>query len=329
MSIPGTLIRHGDAPLLTRHHIPGLDPSGVFNPGAVRCGGKTFLMLRVQTRGRRTLCIPAVSVDGLAFKVASSPTHFAGLPDIQVFHNYDARLTMLDGQLRIVTALDTDRGCRNAIWNAAGDSTLGFAGLERLEFLSLIGDQDTRNAVLFPERIGGRYAMLHRPNETALEGGPVSGSAISLCFSDDLLEWQDAGKVMSGNFHFWDELIGSGPPPIKTRNGWLHLYHGVATHFQSTNIYQTGAVLLDLNDPTKVLGRTQDNILEPRQNWELAGQVPNVVFPSGATTSSTDSEGFAPDDAILRVYYGAADTVVGLAENTVGAIIAACQQELD
>ena len=327
MSAPLTLIRLGDSPLLTRKHIPGMDPSGVFNPGAVRVDGKTLLMLRVQTRGRRTFCMPAVSEDGLGFKVAAEPAQFFGLPDMHVFHNYDARLTMLEDQLMVVTALDTDKGCRCAIWKAAGHPANGFAGLERLEFISLAGDQDTRNAVLFPEKIGDQYAMLHRPNQTALDGGPISGSAIHCCVSDDLLNWQDRGEVMGGHFHFWDELIGSGPPPIKTRGGWLHLYHGVATHFQSTNIYQAGAVLLDLDDPTRVLARTQNNILEPRQSWELTGQVPNVVFPSGATCSDTDREGFAPEDAILRVYYGAADTVIGLAENTVGAIMAACHQE--
>lgn len=325
MSVSKTLIRVGTEPLLTRLNIPGLDPSGVFNPGAALVDDRTLLMLRVQTRGRRTLCIPAVSSDGLKFKAAEQATEFIGLPEMNVFHNYDARLTMLDQQLMVTTALDTDQGCRCAIWRATGNPTGAFFGLERLEFISLAGDQDTRNAVLFPEKIGSRYALLHRPNLTQLDGGPVSGSAIHLCYSDDLKSWQDSGPIMDGNFHFWDELIGSGPPPIKTRHGWLHLYHGVATHFQSTNIYQAGAVLLDLKDPTKVLARTRENILEPRESWELTGQVPNVVFPSGATASQTDSEGFAPDDAVLNVYYGAADTAVGLARSTVGSLVAACR----
>jgi beta-1,4-mannooligosaccharide/beta-1,4-mannosyl-N-acetylglucosamine phosphorylase len=330
MSEVKTLIRVGDRPLLTREDIPDIPPeivdvSSVFNPGAVRSDNGIFLLLRVQTRGRRTFCLPAFSDDGLQFQVAPRSTEFVGLPELRVFHNYDARLTLLDQRLHVVTALDTDRGCRCALWLAKGDPAQGFAGLERLEFVSLVGDQDTRNAVLFPEKIGGEYLMLHRPNQTSLEGGPASGSAIHLCASDNLHNWQDRGPVMSGNFHFWDELIGSGPPPIKTRHGWLHLYHGVATHFQAASVYQVGAVLLDLENPAKVLSRTRDNILEPRKTWELTGQVPNVVFPSGAITDRTDDEGFAPDDAVLRVYYGAADTVVGLAESTVGQIVGACR----
>jgi len=85
-------------------------------------------------------------------------------------------------------------------------------------------------------------------------------------------------------------------------------------------------VLLDLNDPVKVLARTRDNILEPRESWELMGQVPNVVFPSGATVSSTDDQGFSPDDAMVRVYYGAADTAVGIAEGTIGDLVKACRK---
>jgi predicted GH43/DUF377 family glycosyl hydrolase len=129
---------------------------------------------------------------------------------------------------------------------------------------------------------------------------------------------------MTGRPHFWDELIGSGPPPVKTREGWLHIYHGVATHFLGANLYQVGAVLLDLEDPRRVLARTSDNILEPRRQWEMIGQVPNVVFPGGLTVAETDDEGFAVTSSELRLYYGAADTVVGLAVSTVAEIIAAC-----
>jgi len=318
-------------PLLSRENILDLSPeivdaSSVFNPGAVMINGQTQLLLRVQTRGRRTFTVPAMATDGLSFQIADHPTQFNGLPDMCVYHNYDPRLTLIENQLYVLTALDTDQGCRCALWRANNTPDAEFAGLNQLDFVSLINNQDTRNAVLFPERIKGLYHLLHRPNQTTLDDGPLTGSSIHLSVSDDLKTWQDAGEVMSGNPHYWDELIGSGPPPIKTRHGWLHLYHGVATHFQSSNIYQAGAVLLDLDNPTKVLARTRDNILEPRESWEQMGQVPNVVFPSGATVSHEDDKGFAPDDAILRIYYGAADTVVGLAQGTVGGLVKACQQ---
>jgi beta-1,4-mannooligosaccharide/beta-1,4-mannosyl-N-acetylglucosamine phosphorylase len=148
---------------------------------------------------------------------------------------------------------------------------------------------------------------------------------IELAESEDLLRWRRVGDVLAGRPHYWDELIGSGPPPIKTRAGWLHIYHGVATHFHSANIYQAGVALLDLADPSRLLARSRNNILEPREPYELSGQVPNVVFPSGAVVETHDAEGFAPPESRVFVYYGAADTCVGLAETTVGELLAACR----
>jgi beta-1,4-mannooligosaccharide/beta-1,4-mannosyl-N-acetylglucosamine phosphorylase len=132
--------------------------------------------------------------------------------------------------------------------------------------------------------------------------------------------------LISGRFHYWDEFIGSGPPPVKTRQGWLHLYHGVAGHFGSSNIYQAGALLLDLHDPSKVLGRCRCNILEPRELWELTGQVPNVVFPSGMVVERQDAGGFALPESPVKIYYGAADTVVGLATATVQDLLDAAME---
>ena len=152
---------------------------------------------------------------------------------------------------------------------------------EEFQFLGIVSDGDVRNGVLFPEKINGKYLRFDRPNKVQLEGGPASGNTIVLSESDDLLKWKPVKPVMSGRFHYWDENIGSGPPPVKTKEGWLHVYHGVAMHFASSNIYQAGVSLHDLNDPSIVLSRSKYNILEPRELFELTGQVPNVVFPSG------------------------------------------------
>ena len=132
-----------------------------------------------------------------------------------------------------------------------------------------------------------------------------------------MINWNPVAPLIDGRFHYWDEFIGSGPPPVKTRQGWLHIYHGVAGHFGSSNIYQAGVMLLDLNDPSKVLARSWCNILEPRALYELVGQVPNVVFPSGMIVEKYDSEGFALPESPVLVYYGAADTSVGLAQTTI------------
>ena len=313
-------------PILTRIDIPEVAPhvrdvSSVFNPGAVRWRGVDYLLLRVQTRGRKTVLMVAESDDGERFTVRPSVVEINGLEAVSetIYHIYDPRLTALGDNVYVVFAADVDGACRLGIARTQD--------FERFELVSFDDAGDTRNGVLFPEKIDGRYARLERPNRVALDSGVTTGSEIVLSMSDDLIAWTTVVPVMAGRWHYWDELIGSGPPPVKTRAGWLHIYHGVATHLVGANIYQAGAVLLDLHDPTKVVARTENNILEPRELYEHVGQVPNVVFPSGLIVDAFDDGGFAKPTATARLYYGAADTVVGMATTTVDALIRACLED--
>jgi beta-1,4-mannooligosaccharide/beta-1,4-mannosyl-N-acetylglucosamine phosphorylase len=321
------LRRHPRNPILTRADIPDAPPrlmnaTSVFNPGAIRLGDKIILILRVQARSRETFLMAAESADGVSFRVRPGILELRGIETVRerIYHIYDPRVTALDGTFYLMFAMDMDGGCRLGL--ARTDDFAAF------DFLGITGNEDIRNGVLFPEKIGGRYLRFDRPNTARLEGGPTSGSAIWLSESDDLLTWRPVAPVASGRFHYWDELIGSGPPPVKTRAGWLHVYHGVATHFGSANIYQAGVLLHDLADPAKVIGRSRHNILEPRRLWELAGQVPNVVFPSGMIVEESDGEGFAKPDSRVKIYYGAADTAVGLAETTIEELLAAAREPL-
>jgi len=317
--------RHPGNPILTRASVPDIPPfltdvTSVFNPGAVKFGDRYLLMLRVQGRSRETFMVIAESPDGVRFAVRPEVVEFRGLEKVEerIYHVYDARITQLDGAFYIMFAMDMDSGCQ-----------LGLARTENFRdfrFLGITSTDDVRNGVLFPEKVGGVYLRLERPNRARLEGGPTTGSAIELAESDDLIHWRGRGPVLEGRFHYWDEYIGSGPPPVKTRRGWLHVYHGVATHFGSANIYQAGVVLLDLDDPARVIGRCRGNILEPREPYELSGQVPNVVFPSGMIVEEFDAEGFALASSPVKVYYGAADTAVGLAVTTVGELLEAATE---
>lgn len=312
-------------PILSRDDIPDIPPrltdaTSAFNPGAVKAGGITHLMLRVQARSRETFLVMAESADGSRFVVRPEIVRLEGIERVRerVYHVYDPRITRLEGKHYVLLAVDMDAGCR-----------LGLArseDLRRFDFLGLTSTDDVRNGVLFPEKVGGLYLRLERPNEAKPDGGPATGTEIWLAGSDDLIGWRRLGPVMVGRFHYWDEYIGSGPPPVKTREGWLHIYHGVATHFASANIYQAGVVLLDLEDPRKVLGRSRGNILEPREAYELCGQVPNVVFPSGMVVEEIDGEGYAPPASPVKVYYGAADTCVALAVTTIGELLEAATE---
>lgn len=317
--------REARNPILTRSDIPHISPelidvSSVFNPGAVRYSGKILLLLRVQTRGRETFLLPAISHDGIDFELFDKTARLDGIDQLgfRVYHVYDPRIVRLGDAYYITLALDTDNGCRTGL-----AKTTDF---RRFEFLGEILQEDARNAVLFPEKINGCYCMLYRPNRACVSGGVASGSEIELATSDDLLRWKPESLVMKGRFHYWDEFIGSGPPPIKTKRGWLHIYHGVATHFAASNVYQAGVVLLDLERPQRVIARSRCNVLEPRELYEMVGQVPNVVFPTGLVPDEIDPEGFVREDTNLRVYYGAADTSVCLATTTVRKLLEACDE---
>ncbi len=318
------LTRSPENPILTRADIPDIPPeivdaTSVFNPGAVLYDGRYLLMLRVQTRGRETFFMTAESDDGTHFEVSPHVVPIRGIERVDgtVYHSYDPRITRLGDIFYIMFAMDTDAGCRLGLARTTDFRTF--------EFVGATGKDDIRNGVLFPEKIAGSYARLDRPNRMRFESGVTSGDEIVLSRSDDLLEWRPVGPVMRGRPHYWDELIGPGPPPVKTREGWLLVYHGIATHLAGACIYQAGTALLALDDPSKVLARSRDNILEPREPYETTGQVPNVVFPSGMIVEGCDEQGFADPDSKVLVYYGAADTSVGLATATVGELLAACR----
>jgi beta-1,4-mannooligosaccharide/beta-1,4-mannosyl-N-acetylglucosamine phosphorylase len=312
--------REKNNPIITRNDIPDIPPhlvdvTSVFNPGAIKFKGKYLLMLRVQNRGRETYTLVARSDNGINFQIEKKIVEFKGIEAVReiIYHCYDMRITQIDDRYFVMFAMDMDAGCR-----------LGLAetdDFKHFEFMGIVSDDDNRNGVLFPEKINGVYMRLDRPNKIQLAGGPVSGNAICLSTSHDLLHWEFAGVVANGRFHYWDERIGAGPTPIKTDAGWLMIYHGIADHFGSASIYQTGVMLLDVSNPLKVIARGRYNILEPRELYELAGQVPNVVFPSGAIVENVDVTGFAKPTSHVSVYYGAADTCVGLAHTTVDELI--------
>jgi len=317
--------RYPSNPILTRNDIPDIHPqlvdaTSVFNPGAIYFNGKYLLMLRVQSRSRETFMVMAESLDGIHFSVAHKIVDFKGIENIseKIYHIYDARISNIDGKNYIMFAMDMDNGCQLGL-----GTTKDF---KEFDFLGIASNEDIRNGVLFPEKINGKFMRMDRPNKARHSNGTTSGSTIWLSKSDDLLNWEPVSPLIEGRFHYWDEFIGSGPPPVKTRQGWLHIYHGVAGHFGSSNIYQAGVILLDLFDPSKVLARSWCNILEPRELYELTGQVPNVVFPSGMIVKEFDAEGFAKPESEVYIYYGAADTSVGLAIASINELLELTKQ---
>jgi len=153
----------------------------------------------------------------------------------------------------------------------------------------ILPDMDNKDVVLFPEKINGQYVLLHRtfPN-------------IWIAYSEDLVHWHDHKLLMRVQPTSWDcNRIGAGAPPIKTEQGWLNFYHGV----DHQRRYRLGILLLDLDDPTKIIGRSAEPILSPEMDYEKVGLVPNVVFTCGAVEFK----------GRYFVYYGGADKVIGVA----------------
>lgn len=170
---------------------------------------------------------------------------------------------------------------------------------------------DDRDVILFPEKIGGKYVLMHRPKQYVGERYGVKYPSIWLKFSDDLLDWEtkESHLLLTGIEHTWQEKIGGSTPPLRTDEGWLVLYHGVSD--SGRGYYRVGAVLLDLEDPLRIIGRTRECILEPEEPIETDGFYKGCVFPTGNVLLGDT----------LYVYFGAGDRYVSLATCNVHRLI--------
>ena len=169
-------------------------------------------------------------------------------------------------------------------------------------------DIDDRDNVLFPEKINGQFALLRRPMTYCGEGYPCNGPAMWISYSDDLTAWSEPTFIAGAENDWEGGKIGAASPPLRTDKGWLTLYHGV----DDNCIYRVGVMLLDLENPSKVIGRCSNWIMEPETYYERTGLViPNVIFPTGTVIK----------DGILYIYYGCTDTCISAATVAVDDIL--------
>jgi predicted GH43/DUF377 family glycosyl hydrolase len=159
---------------------------------------------------------------------------------------------------------------------------------------------DDRDNVLFPEKIGGRYAMLRRPMTWFGPAYGCSGPAMWVSYSDDLASWTEP-VLITGPENEWEGgKVGAAAPPLRTDAGWLALYHGV----DEACVYRVGVMLLGLDDPSRVVARCPDFIMAPQAYYEKVGLIiPNVIFPTGNVIA----------DGVLYIYYGCCDTCISVA----------------
>jgi predicted GH43/DUF377 family glycosyl hydrolase len=224
---------------------------------------------------------------------------------------YDPRISRMDDsdELLMTMACHSSLGCRIATFRSTDET-------QTWEFIDYQGLPDHRNTVFFPTKINGLYTVLDRPNLPDGGGNGGGNGGIWIKQSPDLVFWGKAHRVVGPAqfLNYGCGGIGAGAPPIRTPKGWLCITHAVMPAAKGI-IYTAGAMVLDLNDPTKVIATSQDPILVPEEPYELVGLVPLVVFPCAAIHE--------PDDSV-KIYYGGADRVTCLATSTVTDLLAAC-----
>jgi predicted GH43/DUF377 family glycosyl hydrolase len=284
------LVRSEENPIITSRQGKDWEVGGTFNPGAVMDGEITHLLYRAVDSNKTSRLGYARILNGTKIDFRSSDPVLVPSADWEEFGCEDPRITKLDGTFYVTYTAYSRRGPR-----IASASTEDFLHFEKY---GLVGpDRNDKDCVIFPERIKGRIAMLHRLRLKVQIAYFESFESLvhSKKFWKRYVKHLDEYEVIRSEFPWERRKIGVGPPPIKTALGWLVIYHGVSTR----KIYRAGAVLLDLDDPSKVLARTSEPILAPKMAFEKSGVVPNVVFPEGAIVR----------DGRLVIYYGGADKV--------------------
>ena len=290
------LRRYSDNPILGPHDFPKM-VNAVFNPGATVIDGRTLLLLRVEHRTGLSSLVAATSEDGLTGWEIDPVRGLQSQSDRFEEHwgIEDPRITRVGDEYFVVYVGYSTAGPLVCL-----AKTRDFVKWERSGVLQPPEDKD---AALFPTTFGGRWALIHRPAPAM----PGVGAHIWLSFSPDLHHWGDARVLLAARHGAWWDAnkIGLGPPPLLTKDGWLLCYHGVRVT-ASGSIYRLGLALLDRDDPTKVIARGNEWVFGPHEPYERSGDVPDVVFPCGWILRD--------DGDTLHVYYGAADSVVCVAE---------------
>jgi predicted GH43/DUF377 family glycosyl hydrolase len=306
------LVRHPANPIVKPADMPAACMA-VYNAGVTKTPAGEYVMAsRFESVDKWHYIWVLRSRDGVRFTPDPEPLKFAGPPAVMAEFNenttfggkiagwWDPRINPLDGTYYLTFAGNSPHGVR-----------IGIARTEDFRTATPVSwpfPLHNYDAVLFPEKINGEYWMLHRPV------GQWGKTGIWIASSPDLKYWGNCRPV-AGPEQFWESTkIGAGSPPVRTEKGWLLIHHGVFPHTSGKN-YSAGAMLLDLREPWKVVGRTKRALLFVEETYEMIGQVPNVVFPQALIVEP---------DRTVKIYYGAADFVECLVTGHLDEIVAAC-----
>jgi beta-1,4-mannooligosaccharide/beta-1,4-mannosyl-N-acetylglucosamine phosphorylase len=277
-------------PIVPRDLLP--NSNSIFNSAVVKFKGEFAGVFRMDATTRFQNLMKGRSSDGIRWKIDPEPIKFiSNTPEQYYSTGYDPRVCWLEDRYYVTWC------------NQYHGPTIGVAWTRDFEKFHLLENAFlpfNRNGVLFPRRIRGKYAMLSRPS------GPGHNTFGSIFYSEspDMTYWGKHRLVMEPRSGWDSAKIGAGPTPIETKEGWLMIYHGVLISC-SGFVYSAGAALLNLDEPWKVIARAKPYLWSPQRLYECVGDTPNVVFPCAALCDAPTGR--------LAVYYGCADTCIGLA----------------
>jgi len=295
------LKRYDQNPILIPNKHNWWESEAVFNPAVLYDGNMVHVLYRAIGEYEQYISRIgyAYSTDGFNFQ-RKNGIAFGPVDAYERYGIEDPRLVTIDNQIYFSYVVLSDYVMKKepVSSSTALATTNDFHDHTRLGIITSKGS-DNKDVVLFPEKINQKYLVLHRPRSWVGPKFGVDRPSIWIAEGNTLSNFEKHTLLMKPE-QDWEELkIGSGPPPIKTEHGWLLIYHGVNKDL----VYSAGAVILDLNNPFKVIARTKEPILQPEEPYERIGDVNNVVFPTGACII----------DDRLHVYYGGADKVCCLA----------------
>ncbi len=292
--------RYTENPIIDRNPVEGV--ARIFNSAVVPYEGKFIGVFR----GEQTDGIPFIylgrSEDAIHWTFDKNKIPFVDEDGNEFMprYAYDPRLVEVEGVYYLIW-------CQDAYGAAIGMAkTTDFKTFTRIEnpFIPF-----NRNAVLFPRKVNGTYKLLSRPSDS----GHTPFGDIFISESPDMVYWGKHRHVMGRNPEWWQSVkIGGGAAPIETSEGWLLFYHGV-TGTCNGLVYSIGGAILDIDEPSIVKYRCKNFLLTPEKWYEERGFVPNVCFPC-ATIHDADT-------GRIAIYYGAADSYVGVAFTTLDQII--------
>lgn len=292
--------RYSGNPILKRDIFPF--SSSIYNSAVVPFRDGYAGVFRIDDICRRTGLHRGFSKDGLHWEIDENTIPFQGAdPEIApMTSSYDPRVCFIEDRYYITWC------------NGYHGPTIGVAYTYDFETFTQLENAFVpfnRNGVLFPRKIGGEFYMMSRPSDNA----HTKFGDIFVSRSKDMEYWGRHRHVMACKNASWENLkIGTGPTPIETDEGWLLIYHGVNLTCNGM-VYYMGAALLDIDQPWVVKHRSRAYIMNPRELYECVGDVPNVVFPCAALTDAATGR--------IALYYGAADTCVGLAFTDVNTLV--------